>query len=261
MPMRKRQSGLTMLEVIIAAVLLSAVMAMTFAIMSSSSDQVAAAQVALELEERAREVLNQITKDLRQSSSSKILAGGGGTTPALTKKADTSTDSPPTPPTAPLAEEFNISVSPNNVWMTYPYTDISIRMPQEANDPAWSPTTFASTPEAYWTRRSRYELVMDMGEEAIGHPNGVDDNANGLVDEQAIKKYEYTLDALGNVTKTVTSVICRDVQRNGFQVRFIASGQNAGKVKISLTLEKRDPKARNKPTIVKTVETFIDLRN
>src|SRR6185295_14084691 len=73
--MKKRRAGFTLLEVVIAAALLIAVFGIAFMLLLSSSETVAAGQIQVELEGRARDVLNQIVADLRQSKLAMISVG------------------------------------------------------------------------------------------------------------------------------------------------------------------------------------------
>lgn len=220
--MKNRQAGVTMLEVIIAAVLLAGVFAMTFAILGSSSESAARAQIQLELEDRARRVITEITQDLRQTAGSRLQSGG------TTISQGTAT-----------------------------YTDLQFRLPTLDNT-TFTTSAWSADQNAYWTRQVRYRLVMDTGEGTAG--DNIDNNTNGVIDEQAIQKVEQTVTSGGAaVGNAVTSVICRDVQEGGLVFQYPATGQGAGKVSITLTLEKRDP--RFKTSITKTVQTFVDMRN
>jgi Tfp pilus assembly protein PilV len=263
---KTRQSGVTMIEVIIAAVLLAGVFAMTFAILGSTSEATARAQIQLELEDRARRVITEITQELRQTKQASFLLGGGNAGQvALSLSATDST-----------TQLFNTALAPTGVWMTYPWTDIEFRM-QAKDNSGWTTGTFTTAPDTYWNRKIRYRLIMDTGEggsftnpetnlgfNSSGNPprpNNVDNNTNGVVDEQAIERTEQPINGVtGASTGTpMISVICRDVQKNGLQFTWASTGANVGKLGITLTLEKRDP--RFKTTITKTVQTFVDLRN
>ena len=261
--MNNRQAGVTMIEVIIAAVLLAGVFAMTFAILGSTSEATARGQIQLELEDRARRVLAELTAELRQTRTQSFLVAGGNQTQSLITVAASDSTTP----------TYNTSFSPTGVWLTYPWTDVEFRM-QGVDNTGFSLGTFTTAPDTYWNRKIRYRLIMDVGEGGSftnpespfnagnpPRPNNVDNNSNGVIDEQAIERTETPINGVTGVATgtAVRSVICRDVQKNGLQFKYAASGANVGKVQISLTLEKRDP--RFKTAITKTVETFVDLRN
>lgn len=244
---KSRQAGVTMLEVIIAAILLAGVFAMTFMVLGSTSESTARAQIQLELEDRARRVVTEITQDIKMSRTTAFMCGGGGQ--GITETLSSS-DTRAT--TTVGAGAFN----------TYPWNDIRFRT-QSVDNTGFSLNTFSTAPETYWNREIRYTLIMDTGEDGVATPNNLDDNRNGVVDEMAIRKIIQPINgvtgaASGNPT---TSVICRDVQKNGLQIKYLATqnGQAAQKFEITLTLEKRDP--RFKTSITKTVTTFVDFRN
>lgn len=279
MKKNRRQAGVTMLEVIIAGILLTGVFIVTFMVLFSSTDAAAAGQIQVQLERQAVEVLNQISQDLRGSMLTQVTFGDGSgavSTGTSGGPQDTSLDSPGPfyPNTPPLPMTYHPG-SPTNTWMSYPYSDMQIRLMPTKDAPGWTVANYEANELQYWTRRVRYQLVMDPGSGEDGsppgsiiRPNNIDENKNLLFDEQAIKKVETELDSTGNpVASTpakpnpVTSIICRDVQKNGLQIRFVATGQNANKIRISLTLEKKDPRDPKRPNITKTVETYVSVRN
>lgn len=70
--MKNRQSGLTMIEVVIASVILVAVSAMAMALLLNSSSHVSNMQVGVTLEQAGREVISQISAELRQAKMSSV---------------------------------------------------------------------------------------------------------------------------------------------------------------------------------------------
>lgn len=291
--MKKRRGGFTLLEVIIASVLLLAVFGIAFMLLLSSSENVAAAQIGVELEGRAREVLNQIASDLRQSKLAQIKVGSsnGATLIALAPGGRSAPVPLPYPtgnrpgfklwyqfPNDPTSEPASVNQSTipfqlaySGSQITYPYSDLQIRMPG-VSDTGWTIANQKANPDSYWTRRVRYRLVMDTGEAnstvtmaslVAGTPdsqymNNTDNNQDGRIDECAILKIEETLDAAGNPIRTNPTIICRDVKQNGFQIYMPLTGQDANKIIISLLLEKKDPKVKYK-TIFKMVQTSVSL--
>jgi hypothetical protein len=289
--MHKRRAGLSLLEVAIASILLVVIFGVTFALLMSSSEHAAAEEAQVQLEYRAREVINQIAADLRQTTWDKVTVGGGGValTPvkpsagALLIEGPSEPDPLPPPPTgsryyqypdltrssvAPpvgLAAGKNLTYNPTYTkWMQFPYTDIQFRM-LGVDNAGWTIATYKSAPNSYWTRRVRYQLAMDIGEDGGSppHPDGIDNNNNELIDESIIIKTEDTLDAAGAVVRTSTTTICRDVVANGFQIYMPAWGTDANKVVVTLTLEKRDRKYSKfaDQKITKQVKTSVSLRN
>lgn len=67
-----REAGLTMLEVVIAAVILALIVGMTSWMVWSASSHITTSEVAIQLEMSTREVLGAMTKEIHQSKMSKI---------------------------------------------------------------------------------------------------------------------------------------------------------------------------------------------
>lgn len=116
--MKNRQSGLTMLEVLIASIILAVVVSMAGYILWSSSNHVTSSQIGVQLESQAREIIAGISKELRQAKMNSVR--GFDTTTAF----DISTPSP----------SFHLNAV--NTWpdpspgtaVTYPYVAWNIRL-------------------------------------------------------------------------------------------------------------------------------------
>jgi type II secretory pathway component PulJ len=67
-----REAGLTMLEVVIAAIILAAIVGMTSWLVWSASSHITTAEVQVQLEMSSREVLSMISKELHQTKMTKI---------------------------------------------------------------------------------------------------------------------------------------------------------------------------------------------
>lgn len=67
--------GLTLLEVLVASVIMSALAAIVFLVLQRSTDTYSNESVHLSLEEQGREVLAQIARDLRDSSAATMTTG------------------------------------------------------------------------------------------------------------------------------------------------------------------------------------------
>jgi len=272
------QAGLTMLEVIIASVILSAVMFMASYLVWTSSSTVSEAELGLQLDSQARAILTQIANDVRQCKAAYIKiydpSTGGTSLPA----ANTG------------------------------YTGIQLRLPGAGFDStslnasqtntvkgAWL-QAYSTNNDAYLTRMVRYYWAVDAGEgETL--VNALDDNKDGRVDEGVLKKFDSLTDAAGTpilvqgTTPTAfTTTLCRDLRNCntaitapilspytpattpatqlspcnwGLQFSVDAS-PGPTKMTITLTLEKIDPKKKafaQNHTIVKQVQTTVDLRN
>ncbi len=71
-PRIRRRSGLTMIEVLVATVILSAILAMSSYLVWSSSKTITSSEVGIQLEMQAREFLTNLEKELRQTKMDKI---------------------------------------------------------------------------------------------------------------------------------------------------------------------------------------------
>lgn len=228
----KRRSGLTLIEIAIASVILAAVFGIAMMLLLSSSKHVESQQVVMNLEMEAREVLNQITQDLRQTRlklpATSAVALYDGTLKATYVVDDTATL----------------------------HTDIEFKMPglekKSSQDYLYA---VKNDPESLWTRTVRYQWVPETGEVAA---DGKDNNRNGLIDEGMIRKSEAYLDVNGKSVKA-DSTICHFVKKDG--LTFRAKSGDHGKVEVTLTLEKPDPGSKTGKTFSKTVQSTIELRN
>lgn len=216
-----RQAGLSILEVMIASLILAAIVAITFSILASSSAHVEATQITLKMESDARELLNQITKDLRESRFSLVKTGS---------------------PSTPFPTDGSS------------HPDIDFRMPGLK----MSLQNYSANPDGIFTRRVSYFWELDLGEK--GGVAGTDDNKDGLIDEGVIRKREAMVDVTGaELTNPapILTTICRSVKKGGLE--FSTKTLNAVTVKI--ILEKKNPKDPKLPVLGKTAETTIELRN
>src|SRR5262245_55034494 len=73
--MRRRDRGLTLLEVAIASAVLGMVTVMTYLIVFASSDSAQVQTAQLALDGRARETLEEIARDLRMSDGNALWTG------------------------------------------------------------------------------------------------------------------------------------------------------------------------------------------
>jgi len=275
---KESQSGLTMLEVIIASVILSVVVEMASYLVWNSSTTVSESELGVQLDSQARAIVTQIANDVRQCKSAYIRAydpiSGNATLPAA-----------------------NIGYS--GIQMRLPgagFDSSSLNASQtSANKGAWL-QAYSANNDAYLTRMVRYYWVVDAGSgETL--VNGQDDNKDGRVDEGILQKFDSLTDSSGTpilvqgTTATAFhSNICRDLRNCNtaiiapipspytpattpanqispcnWGVQFVVDAfPNPTKMTITLTLEKIDPKKKTyaqNHTIVKQVQTTVDLRN
>lgn len=293
--MPRRLAGLTMLEVLIASLILVAIVAMSSWLVWQASDNVATAEAALKLENQAREVLELFTQELRQSKMTTI------------RKVDRNSISvSPTafyPPGNPPVPGNNALTTPNPPVSTplayQPFDAIRFRLPgpsmdltkKNANFNASSSNfdmkKFSTNQDSAWTYEVMYWWEIDNsnlkseGNPGTGPngfaPNGIDDNGNGLIDEGVIKKIESWYDTAGVLIRRTQSVVARDVKYDNVAgigcLKFSVPNQDAvgqpyapgaeKSIQVSLTLQKRDPRypKDSKRVIEKTVSTTIEVRN
>jgi prepilin-type N-terminal cleavage/methylation domain-containing protein len=223
--MRKRQHGFTLLEVLIASAILVVLVLFIFLLLSSTTDHYNVQSIQVALDAQGREALNEISKDLRMSKMDALVNAATGV--RITTPSDTAT-----------------------------YSDLQFRLPGPLPAGTRQLEQFRQDPDRLLTRRVRYTWIPESGETAA---DGVDNNRNGLIDEGMLQKIEEDLNPDGTVIATRKSRICPDVKRNGLTFKVPATG-GAGRVELTLDLEKLDPKSR-KRTITRTVQTTVELRN
>jgi hypothetical protein len=279
MKTKRSSAGLTMIEVIIASVILTAIVAMASYMVWMSSYEVSERELGLQLESQARLIVTQIANDIRQSKALYVKSCVGGV-PALL---------------------------PGIIAPGKGFTGIQLRTPGAGMDSSSINTNMSATAQAAWgnnyvlnndqylTRLVRYYWAVDSGEGEIANQT-IDDNKDGRIDEGVLKKEEWVTDPAGNlITQTgpilspVHTTICRDLRPCdgipanatvftpastadnqitlcNWGLQFFVDANPPTKITITLTLEKTDPKQRAKiynrvHTIVKQVQTTVDMRN
>lgn len=241
--MRSRQRGMTLLEVIVASVILVGLVLMTLLIMNKSADDANQNVKKLDLDHASRELLNNIAKEIRMASIDFVSTGTGFTkvNGALTEAAAADLD------------------------------NLRFQMLRPGN---FDMAAFADAdPNRRWNRRVWYRWVMDTDEV----DNDADDDRDGLADEGRIEKTEeeYVNPGGGYVWQTVaTSIVCENVPQD----LTLAPGNQIGWLKfkvvqpqhvtITLRLEIKDPKtpttdfaSGNVKTFQRTVSTTVEMRN
>lgn len=273
---KKYQSGLTMLEVIIASVILSFVIALSSYMVYTSSQTVSESELGLQLEAQARQIVTQITNDLRQARSSSLRNFSNGTTPSILLATGMTGIEMRLPGPSFDGVNSSMSTSQQGTWLT----------------------GLKGNSDVYTTRMVEYFWDVDgaEGETLLNSPNQcADENKDGRVDEGVLRKVEWITDGNGNkITQNsppspVHSVICRDLMATNITALAVNQPYAAlstpntqltpcnwglqfmvddavtpTKMTITLTLGKVDPKKkRSDPThvITKQVQTTIELRN
>jgi hypothetical protein len=278
---RRAQAGLTMIEVIVAAIILTAIVGMSSYLVWSSSRSVASSEVSLQLENTAREALNVMVRELRQAKRLGIA------------KVDTTTLR-----TDPLYgnihslavtdAKLGVAISPCPEDVDFDGIRFELTDPRDT----FNFNDFKNAQERVIIVQYWWQVEYDEQKQPPGtgtgpnarEPNLIDDNKNGVVDEGSLMKMEtffepdrVTLDA--KLGRQVTTVL-RNVKR--FRLRVpaaataadIAAGKPAYKsdrIEINIDLELQDPKhnvqkiadkaGKEALLFQKTVSAVVDFRN
>jgi len=231
--LRPRRAGLTLIEVMIAMGILTIVIGIAFLLLAKSTDVYENQSVHLSLDTQMRELLKQMSEELRMGRGV-VLFGN-----------------------LPLTDVDGAALGAE-------YTAVQFRYPgffaQDTADPNKEFKAIAGGGDLLFNRRVKYEVLAHPMDPA----GGGDQNLDGRVDEQIIRKTVDTLDdASGAVLSTAVSTVCSDVKPAGggeFFVKFIKRSGTPNTVEISITLQKIDPKNR-KNLIERTQTTRVQLRN
>jgi hypothetical protein len=275
---RTARAGLTMIEVLVAAFILTAIVGMSSYLVWSSSRHVSSAEAALQLENSAREVLNYMVQELRQAKKSAV--SQVVTTPIrILPPANLHAlqDIPP----YPLGQPFN--PVPEDLYFDGVRFDII--------DPrnTFSLDDFKKSQERITTIQYWWEVADDEQKsppyQGIGpngrQPEGKDNNHNGVVDDGVIMKMEttYELDRV-TIHERKFSTVLRNVKRLKFRVPSATSsldvlagkpGYNSDRIEILIDLEIMDPKqnlqsvqdapGKEALLLLRSVSAVVDFRN
>jgi type II secretory pathway pseudopilin PulG len=256
---KSRESGFTMLEVVIASILLLGVLAITGALLWTSSNQTAAGQVQMSMDQMGREAVTQMEKELRQSLLAYVwfnqaTAPSPGTN---LKQLFSAQGIAGYPVPSPLTYS-----STGTVIAGVPVSDITFLIPDPLlyNDTNPSSIKTSGIGAAY-TYQIRYYWNVTPGAVAGDQTlpgQGV------LVKEETHINPSTGLPVAGDFR---SSRICSNLQPLpngtpggpfGFQVYYNAA--NPKLFQICLTMEKYDPRNRDK-TFVKQICSNVELRN
>jgi len=197
--------GLTMLEVLVASVILVAVVVMVFMVMSGASNQTATETAHMAMKEKAAKLLEEIAAELRMAKADTITFVGA---PIPNTTFPDTTNNNVATPINPLGV-FNPAISPNAkcpqvvpIAANYQrYEGITFRtMPTDSmktvgvNKVPVNDFDFNSRKPVY-SRTVVYQSDVEQLEagqvaESVV-PDGIDNNGNVLVDERRLMKQEY----------------------------------------------------------------------
>ena len=207
---KARPSGFTMLEVLIASVILMALTLMVFLLVVSSSNEEAREQIRVGMDARVLELLNLISEDIRNSGPPySNLDKLGGDTPL--QAGDSFYEASLTPATQ---RRFSLTLGR--------YSGFSVT---------------GTTGTAEFKTVVRYSWRSARGEVP---DNGKVDNKDGMADEGDIVREETT----GG--KTITSTICKNVVKRGLAFEMVGGTNPPKAIKVFIEVAGVDPKGKGK---------------
>jgi len=278
---RRAQAGLTMVEVIVAAIILTAIVGMSAYLVWTSSRSVSSAEAGLQLENTAREALNVMVTELRQARRlqiAKVTTTTIRTEPQFGNVHSYAVTDP----------KLGTPVSPAPEGVDFDGLRFQLVDPRNTfNLDAFKNSSERTYIVQYWWQLE-YDEQKDPKGGGIG-PNGreanlVDDNKNGVVDEGVLMKMETWFEADGvtidaNLGRQITTVL-RNVKRLRFRLPAattaadVVAGKpnlNANRIEIAIDLEIMDPKknvqlvddkaGKEAILIMKSVSAVVDFRN
>jgi hypothetical protein len=228
----RRNAGLTMIEVVVASIILTAIVGMSSYLVWNTSRTVASAEVGLQLENNAREFLSTLTKELHQGRMGmvrmvpwdanvmvKTTSFSLGTPGPYVR----STGTPPgidgiIPATATTFRILNFKLPGKSMDLTKTNASVDAD-PNMFNLKMYKDT--GGVMDTDYTYEIQYWWEIDNGtfkaEGAVGAgpggfvPNNFDDNKNGLRDEGVIRKAEIFYRKDGSIDKRNISTVLRNV--------------------------------------------------
>jgi hypothetical protein len=274
---RTARAGLTMIEVVVASFILTAIVGMSSYLVWSSSRHVSSAEAGVQLENTAREALNVMVQELRQAKKSAV--SQVITTPIRIL--------PPVDLHGLPANDPKLGNAVNPVPEDLDFDGVRFDLIDPRN--TFSLDDFKNSKERITTIQYWWEVADDeqkqpayLGTGPNGRqPEGKDNNHNGVVDDGVLMKMEttYELDRV-TVHERKFSTVLRNVKRLKFRVPKATSsvdvqagkpGYNSARIEISIDLEIMDPKqnlqtVKDAPgkeafLIMRTVAAVVDFRN
>jgi len=242
----RHDSGLTMMEVIIASIILTALVTMSSYLVWNTSKTVSSSEVGVQMEVQARDFMSQLAKELHQSSFGKDAISVVLWDPTLIVSKSSFNAGTPTPGSKQAYGGYLSATSPKadgtipsgatvfsvlRFRIPGPTLDLTTKNADHDKDPAnFDLKAFkASTakPPPDWTTEIQYWWEFDQTNRAnegstggtVGpagpgslKADGVDNNGNGVIDEGVIRRMETTYDVNNNVIKRSMTTVLRDVQ-------------------------------------------------
>ena len=206
---RNTRRGFTLLEVVIASVILMAVTLMTFMLLFSSSEEQVREQAKVKMDADVLSVLNLIAKDIRDSGPPySNLDAVGADTPLVV--GDAFFDPTLTPA---LQRRFSISLG------RYSGFNVSGKL---------GTAQFNTIVRYYW--RPAFGEIPD---------NGIDDNRDGYTDDGEIVREETPAGG-----PMVPSVICRNVGKRGLAFEMVNGANPPKAIRIFVQLLGLDQKGK-----------------
>jgi hypothetical protein len=198
--------GLTMLEVLVASVILVAVVAMVFVIMSSASNQTTSETASMVMQEKAAKLLEEIAAELRMAKADTIQPVGT----AIDNKTflDAANNNAVTPVNPLSGPDYMNAVLPNAKCPVVPKVALNHKrfegitfktMPTDSmktvgvNKVPVNDFDFTTRKPVY-SRTVVYQAVLEPADYTGGvleTVDGVDSNRNVLVDERQLTRQEY----------------------------------------------------------------------
>ena len=198
--------GLTLLEILVATVILVAVIAMVFVIMSSASNQTTTETAAMVMQEKAAKLLEEIAAELRMAKADTIQPVGAEIDKSTF--ADAANNNAVTPVNPLSGPDYTNAVLPNAKCPVVPkvavnhkrYEGVTFKtMPTDsmktvgANKVPVNDFDFATKKPVY-SRTVVYQSAVEAADYTGGVQetvDGVDGNKNVLIDERQLTRQEF----------------------------------------------------------------------
>ncbi|HLY08135.1 MAG TPA: hypothetical protein VKW04_02400 [Planctomycetota bacterium] len=231
--MKKHESGLTMVEVMVASIILVAISAMAMSMMLSSSNHVANMEVGVRMELTAREVITAMSAELRQAKMTSVEFVNTSVGPLYSSNVPALTDVTTLPGSGSVKAATQITSYTVPSYYTTPYIGANGSIPANTDyrsDPYGTPNIFNGI---------RFHIPghqMDLTKNNANADNGnANDNfnlnkfknssttsdwvteiqywweADGTISQGVVKRTETTRDSSGNFKTRHYAIVARNV--------------------------------------------------